>query len=159
MHCPSIKQQEADTLSRLKTFVTDRKLIKGDVGVHFITLDPVEKMRRVGLYAWEWQKWQKRRYQLTVIYNVATWRESEKDVYYISVHDFIHEQAKDSNCRPASSTIGLQGSERNFDRNGFLISIPSIDGAAPKILFYATTSRPSYHLPNSQWGGIVWKMC
>lgn len=64
---------------------------------------------------------------LPKIYALATSTEGRKDVRLKTAQELIHEQAKDSYCRQASSTLGFLGLTYNHDRNGFSRQTEPID--------------------------------
>lgn len=70
---------------------------------------------------------------LLSVYAIAAVTEPKQDEPQINAHDFIYKQAKDTNCREASHTVGLCVFAYNYDKNTFLTQTTNLDGALLKV--------------------------
>lgn len=82
---------------------------------------------------------------LPAVYPIATSTEKKHNKCPTLANNLMHEQAKDSYCPEASSTIGLHGLMSSGDNNGFLVRTLPIYGAVQK--FFLTSLPPCllYH--------------
>lgn len=65
---------------------------------------------------------------LPAVYTITTLTNTKMHKCLITDQDFIREQSKEWYCRPASSTVELQGQHLNTTGNGLLVRTASLTG-------------------------------
>lgn len=86
---------------------------------------------------------------LPEVYAIALSMEPENCKWQVILQEFINEQAKFSYCEQGSPAVGVTGAAYNYDRNGLLTLVTSIDGSVQKVISTSLRARLLYpsHYP------------
>lgn len=79
------------------------------------------------------------------VHAIATLTDTEHGKRPITSQEIIYEQAKNSNCRQASATVGLPGLTSNYNRSRFLVRTAHIYGAVQKVVPVSIQTHFLYH--------------